>query len=269
MGLLSSFQTFALKKLPQIECPRCAATFSPKDVPPSAFSDGKFTCPKCNAPSSVADLVQTANRAAQTGRDASLNPISEVPKPRDTRIEAFRLPDGNLGLLIPKPGKSGGFLAFAVIWLSFCAVVGVPIIGSIFYSHSSGGRPEIIPILFALIFPTVGLGMLYFGLRIRNSIHRILTSATEVICQREFFRSTKRVILPLADIDHVTQEVFYTKNYQPVLGIEIATKTKKFRFGSQLSPEEKAWLVWTLRSEIRRLGNPRVLPLPPHSQPSV
>ena len=50
----------------------------------------------------------------------------------------------------------------------------------------------------------------------------------------------------------VSQQVFYSQNYQPVYGVEIRNSEGKLRFGTALGAEEKAWLVTEVRDVLGR-----------------
>jgi hypothetical protein len=88
----------------------------------------------------------------------------------------------------------------------------------------------------------------------------------ELMLRREMFGRHSDKRLAIADIRSVEQKEFYQKNYQPVFGIEIRASRGKLRFGSTLSPEEKAWLVADLREAI--FGPQAVTPPQPQEQRS-
>ncbi len=206
------------------------------------------TCPHCGHSASMSEWHQKAASEEELQR----NPISIVDTPPGTKITHFQTADGDLGLDIPRTGKSGGLLFFAAFWL----LISLPLF-LIFASVAvKQGGGAIGGGLLASIFPVVGFGMLYFGMRMKYSQHRIFVDPTRLVYQTEFFNSKKVHQFDVASIRSVMQKVFYTQNYQPVYGIEIVgNDNKTLKFGTQISPEEKRWIVWLLREALAARGN--------------
>jgi hypothetical protein len=92
--------------------------------------------------------------------------------------------------------------------------------------------------------------MLYMGVREKWLRQRLTVAAGELVLRREMFGRHRENRLAVADIRSLEQKEFYQKNYQPVHGIEIKASRGKLRFGSTLTPEEKAWLVADLREVV-------------------
>jgi hypothetical protein len=68
------------------------------------------------------------------------------------------------------------------------------------------------------------------------------------------FKWSRKKVLPVSSITAVTEEVVYTKNYQPVYGVGIKAGEKTVKFGSALTEEERKWLIGELRHFLRVKG---------------
>ncbi len=92
--------------------------------------------------------------------------------------------------------------------------------------------------------------MAYAALRSKYSKHQLLLKNDELILTRELWGRLTVKSMARTAIREVEQAVFYTRNYEPVYGIQIRGDRKKLRFGSGLSGAERAWLVADLRREM-------------------
>lgn len=211
------------------KCPRCsaAASYKPQRM------DEVITCQACGYLGSVMDWV-----------GGKKGPATHSPEPLVSTKITKESVLGSQVWNIPASGRSGGFLFFAAFWLAITSVVS----GGFLYAflsgkeiEKSGNFPDWALIPFFGIFWAVGIGMAYAGLRAKYAKHRVIIQGNTITIQRSLFFKTKEKSLP--DPVSIEQVVFYSQNYTPVYGIEIKARSGKFRFGSSLRDEEKAWLV--------------------------
>jgi hypothetical protein len=219
-----------------LACPSCGA--KPLGIPANASET--LTCSGCGTRAS-------AKEWASAGRPGELVGNPDRP-PAGTKITRGNDASGASVWDIPASGKSGGLLVFAVLWCSIIALVSGGFLfaylsGEPIQNKGPGKSPDWVIIPFLSVFWAVGLGMFYAGFRNKFAKHRIAVSVDAVSLRREFFGKVRDKSLPLAGINAVSQVEFYQKNYQPVHGVEIRGNGGKLRFGSILTPEEKAWLV--------------------------
>lgn len=220
-----------------LSCPDCGAELAQL---PEALNQ-VVTCNKCGSRASAAEWRSTANEKVYRGRADS---------PPVTNIRKVSTPD-KISWEIPANGKFGFFMAFAVIW---CAVTGL-LSGSFLSAVISGkeikgNMPDWMLIPFFGIFWIVGLGMLYVGIRQKWLRQCVAVANGELVLMRELFGHQSEKRLKISDVKSIEQTKFYEQNNKPIHGIEIKASKGKLRFGSSLTPEEKAWLVADLRGVV-------------------
>ena len=221
----------------ELACPDCGA----KSAQASPPRDQVITCGRCGTKASAAEWASSVREKTFVGR---------ADHPPVTAIRRERTPGGTVWH-IPARGKFGFFMVFGTFWCFVTALVS----GGFLLTFLTGGKiegdlPEWMLIPFFGIFWAVGLGTLYMGVREKWLRHRLTVDAGELVLRREMFGRHREKRLAVSDIRSVEQKEFYQKNYQPVHGIEIKATRGKLRFGSTLTPEEKAWLVADLREVI-------------------
>jgi hypothetical protein len=223
-------------------CPNCGQKFKP-------FADREFTswsdfnqpctCPKCGHAYSIGEL-------AQSPEDQKANPRGPFSRPHDSRIECRQPAPHQLAFHIPSLGRWGAWLLIAIIWnvvswpifLSFVATIGAP-------------GFKLPPLLWMSVFVTAGIGLIYAALRHRYGTTLLELSPETVRLQRTLLGTSRNSEVPTSDVRHVSKTVFYSQNYQPVYGIEINASSRKLRFGSALTDDEKNWLCWEIQEFVR------------------
>ncbi len=245
----------ALKTVADVRCPKCGEVYG--DISYFETREGELVliCGSCGAEYPHSDLDDLVNKA----KEEALNPSEPVAQPPDTRVKLLSLADGSIGLDIPKSGKSGGLLFFAILWLSFCAVfLLIPTCAG----PGDKGEGSLIGLYaFMLLFIAIGLGILYFALRMRNSTHHLLVGNGQLRYASQFIGRERLRVYPAKDAKSVRQVVFYSQNNVPIYGIEIEIEGGDvIRFGTQLSEDEKRWIVWEIRNALAKQGQPSILP---------
>jgi hypothetical protein len=234
-GLLS-LATASLKSVP---CPDCGVKFSPFGGRTPNDWNEQCACPKCGHTFTVRMLLEKKS-------SASINPPGPFEQPAGTKIERRPVSDTELLFHIPRSGRSGGMMFFAIFWNA--------ISWAVFAGFAAGvlrGQAPLLPILFVSLFPAIGIGLLYAALRNKYAVHLLYLGPDRVRLQRQLFGRRKNYDLATSTVRHVRKVEFYQQNYQPVYGIEILGDGGKIRFGSILTDDEKNWLCWEIREFLR------------------
>ena len=218
-----------------LTCPGCGEK-------PASHPRGEVViCGHCGTKASVAEWAASAKENVFVGR-ADSPPVTNIHRESTPSSTVWN---------IPANGKLGFFMFFGTFW---CLITGL-VSGGFLFTVLTGGKiegdmPQWLLIPFFGIFWIVGLVMLSMGVREKWLRHRLTVAAGELVLRREMFGRHREKTLAVADITSVEQKEFYQKNYQPVHGIEIKASSGKLRFGSTLTPEEKAWLIADLREVV-------------------
>lgn len=232
----------------EIDCPSCKLRFKPfagQEVNSWAEFNAGLKCPRCG---------QTVTLSGARDSDESrANPDGPFEKPPKSRIERREVSETELLYYFPPSGTSGGLMFFAIFWNLISWTVFSMFLWSFLNGKANVHGAPTPAVLLAALFPTIGIFMAYAAIRTRFAKHLLYISPDIVRLQRAlFFRKT--FTLPASEVLHVKKTVFYTQNYQPVYGIEFSTGSRKIRFGSVLSDDEKNWVCWDARQHLRKVG---------------
>lgn len=247
-GLQRWLARIAAKSLKDARCAECGKVFNAFPNGPPDRLDAVVTCPACGRSAPLVQFVKTTSTASDP------TPRAPVARPPGTRIEAVQGPDGGMVLQIPASGRWGIFLFFGLFWNAIAWTMFVVLAGSVMR-----GAERWPVLMFAAIFPMVGIGLAWAALNHRFASGMLYLGPARVRFQKKLFRPGRARDLSTDAIDAVELAVFYTQNYQPVHGIEIRAGSHRIRFGSVLEAEEKRWLCWTIREVLSR-WNPRLAP---------
>lgn len=242
-GLLKLAQSAAQ----EVACPRCQHRFKPfAAAPPETFAEltKAVPCPECGHTFPFNDGVKTSI-------EAKANPPGPFAKPAHSGIEMVA-ESGAWVYHIPRGRGSRSMTVMAIVW----NLITWPLAFAILTEglHTQPLR-FVVGWFIPLLFPAIGLGLLYVALRLNYATHQLTLGPQTVRLRRKVIFS-KDYELPVGEITNVRKTVFYTQNYQPVYGIEINAGARKIRFGSALSEDEKNWLCWQIREFARQRGAP-------------
>ncbi|QUE50819.1 hypothetical protein KBB96_18410 [Luteolibacter ambystomatis] len=231
-----------------LSCPACGTVMH--QLP--AEMDAIVTCLSCGHFGSASEWARGNTDGNRVGR-------ADQP-PAGTRI--VREKAGSFTTWhIPPSGNGGGLVGFGWVWTIFIAIFTFAATTPLWLTKitpdakvqvkgASGAGGTLAMLGFLSIFWAVGLAMLYFGYRMKNAKHRVTIGNGAVTLLRDWSGRKKEKSLPLAGLQSISQVVFYSRNYQPVHGVELKGSSGKLRFGSGLTPEEKAWLVADFKAAV-------------------
>jgi len=226
----------------KILCPSCRANVPPPRLEPELLWDAVMECPECGH---VAGLMSFGAKASQTPEERVVEQQEkgeEVPTPPTTRITVENTGMGRVWN-VPAKGGCNFLLGFGTVWLTFTSLFLVGVLNS--------KKLEMFPVMFVGVFMLIGLGILFAGLQMSRASHVLELDVVDFVHTKNFLGRRRCRVLPRESIVSVEMVVFYTQNYQPVHGIEIrSNRKKKIRFGSALTPGEKAWLCQDIRRAL-------------------
>jgi hypothetical protein len=224
-----------------LPCPQCQGHVPLPHRLNDAMWDMLVTCPHCGHAASLMDFAADHNKTPEeklaAGRIATTPPVATRITVEDT--------GSSRTWILPAKGGWNPLLGFGTIWFLFSSVF-----FAIFLFGNVSGIGNIPAFLLISAFLLIGVGLIYGGLGQSFSHHVLNVDAVELVHERRMFGNVKRKALPREDISSVELVVFYSENYKPVHGIEIKAGRRKIRFGSRLTPEEKAWLCEELRHAV-------------------
>jgi hypothetical protein len=234
----------ARKATARIHCPACKAVAPPIQLHPDLLWEAVAECPQCGHVSSLPSFISPAPQTEEERLAETEEPVSQ---PTETRILVE-----NTGSVrrwqVPAKGGCNFLLVFGAVWLAFSIFM------TVVARASRESHPGAMVILSAFI--VIGLGMLFFGLQMSRACHTLELDAAELVHTRRFWGRTTRKAFARESIRSVKLVVFYEQNYKPIHGIEIMGERRKTRFGSALTPKEKAWLCQDLRHALGLAQSP-------------
>lgn len=212
-------------------CPVCAAAIAPDDA---NVAEGVCRCRGCGGFFKIAALLTD---------EAT---VVRIAKPAYNKLEFFS-DASSLGLIIPRGGNRSAalFLLFfalfwnALSWTMFALAI----------------RDRQLPgVLFLSLFVVIGAVVAGIAVFLLFGEFSRLVDRSELRAVWSVFKWSRTKTVPVSGITAVTEEVVYTKNYQPVYGVGIKSGRKTLKFGSALTEEERKWVVGELRHFLRVKG---------------
>lgn len=186
------------------------------------LEEGIANCPNCDNYFRIADFLRSDEE------------LRRIKKPHYSNIE-FKKERGEHIFSIPPEGWSGTaffFLFFSLIWN------GVPWI--LLFNDKS-------PPLFLLPFCVIGILTIGILLFILDGNTTLRISNADITVKWSLFGFGYSKTRKTSGLDKITEDVVYTRDYQPVYGIGLYFKREgKIKFGSSLKEEERKWIIGEL-----------------------
>jgi hypothetical protein len=202
-------------------CQKCKADIQQSHI---NLKEGFANCTSCNEFFRIADFLRNDEE------------IRRIKKPHYSKVELNKSLNKNT-ISIPPTGWNGTaffFLFFSLLWNGISWAVLLL-------------NKESFPTLFSIPFIMIGILTIGFLLFILNGTTQVIVDMNQFVVKWSLFglsyskaRDTKKLI-------KITEDVIYTKNYQPIYGIGLYfDKQTKVKFGSSLKEEERKWLIGEL-----------------------
>ncbi len=208
---------------PQRACPQCR---TPLD---ESFLDasGPKRCPFCDAELPDEELPTTL----------------EVPPP-GSRIETVETSDERCVWHIPPGGKKARSIGcFAFLWTAITAIVSGMFVGVGLANKGNDGPPLYFIVPFFGLFWAVGLGMIYWWMRMKFTRLFILLEPGRLVVQRNFLGRKWMTATELGPDSRADLVEAYSENDRPVYTVAVYGTDRTEKFGTALTREEKEWFV--------------------------
>jgi hypothetical protein len=222
----------------------------------------KVVCPKCNQPIPV-EGVNVAKgiafctpcaEAFSIGTIVRNEPV-RLAQPENTKVVLTRA-GGKIAVALPKGGFSGigcFFLFFSLFWNSITWTMFIANLLGMLKTRNSLGKMvaqgfDFVALLFLTPFVLIGAGALAAALYCIYGEVTLAMDRDNVLFQRQVFGWKWERSYPFSDIKDIRLTEAYQQNKVPVygIGIHLHSKPMALTFGSNLSDEEKDWLLGEL-----------------------
>lgn len=255
------------------ECPFCGAKVSPSDFAPvesfdEALREGSTDSPspaRRSAPSrresDPSDVISFDDKPFEESVAGEAEPevksTSEIfgankPIPPGSGIQVVEATDDRQVIFVPAGGKTAGIGFFAIVWNGFMFLF--TSLMAVGFKQKPGDPPIIFVFLFLGLFWSVGLGMLYFWIRLRFTRTFLLLDRGQLVVQRILFGRKKVTETVIGPESRATLVESYSENDKPVYAVALNGTNRIEKFGTALSQEEKEWFVDTINGFLGAAG---------------
>lgn len=229
--------------MPGTICPNCQASLDDDLV----ASTGEAECPFCGT-----ELPRLESSGEVSSRDVRSRPATTTAAgtaaggstvaglPAGSKIQLVEQSRDRLVIYVPEGGKrTRGIGCFALLWNGFMLVFTAAMIAA----GETGDAPLLVVIPFIGLFWAVGLGILYWWLRMRFTRTYLLLERGRLVIQRLLFGRKSTTETLLNDQSRAELIVAYEQNDQPVYSVAVNGSDRTAKFGTALSIEEKSWFT--------------------------
>lgn len=233
--------------MPKPLCPSCHAEIEDDLLE----STGRAVCPFCGADLAELGLAAgTRSEVEQPVGDDLAPPIFATvtrdlpPVPASSKLHIVESTADRLVLFLPPGSKQAeGLGCIALAWNLFLCIFTPLWFVPAFGAGGKNGPPLLVIVPFLSIFWAVGLGMLYFYLRMKYQRTFLLLDRERIVVQRVLFGRKRLDETLLAPGSRAELVESYSQNDVPVYRVEVKGQNRAAKFGTPLSNEEKDWLV--------------------------
>jgi len=222
----------------KVVCPKCSQPIPSDGV---NVSKGIAYCKPCEEAFTLGTIVQNAP--------------ARVVQPADTRVVLTSAGD-KIAVALPRGGFKGigcFFTFFSLIWNGVTwTIFGANLMGLLKTQNSSGNMVaqgfDLFVFLFLIPFILIGAGTLAAAFYCIYGEVTLAMDRDNVLFQRQVFGWKWERSYLLSDVTDIRLTEAYKQNDVPVYGVGIHLSSKKMplTFGSNLSDEEKNWLLGEL-----------------------
>jgi len=163
-----------------------------------------------------------------------------ISLPETSRIQIIETEPSRMVIHVPSGGKKArGIGCFALIWNGFMAFFTVAML-------IGAGPDELslwVMLSFLSLFWAVGLGMLYWWIRMRFTRLYLMLEPDRLVIQRILFGRKSIRETNLGPESAASLVEAYRQNDDPVYTVAVKGENRTAKFGTSLSIEEKQWFV--------------------------
>ena len=239
-------------------CPRCHARLDLDTL----RETGAQSCPFCETDVSALlnqwqgeepiGRMEGGAGDSRTAADQTGGAVLVRPLPPGSGLQVVQSGSGRLVLFIPPGGIGGkslwGFAIFFTAVLTFITGVFVMILVS-GPAQKQESPAVMLPVLG--IFWLIALGVWWGAVRMRYSRTLLSVDAERVVLQTTVFGKSRQDELLVGSDTECSLSEAYSVNDVPVYRIQVSSPDKNLGFGTNLSPDDKDWLVDQIESIIR------------------
>ncbi len=180
---------------------------------------------------------------------------ADLPLPPKSRIEVVESTPDRRVIFVPAGGKGTGAIGFfAAVWNGFMLLFTSAVLLAGNQANQKNAPPWYVIVPFLGLFWSVGLGFLYFWIRMKFTRTFLLLESDRLIVQRLLFGRRKMTETFVGPETHASLTVSYEQNEQPVYCIEINGTNRTEKFGVALSDREKNWFVDSINNFLGAAG---------------
>ena len=225
-------------------CPECQAALDADRLAQNQNAECSF----CGADLPDIDFdIDPADGAA--AGDVANSPAAEG-LPVESKVQIVESSNTQKVIFVPAGGKRvRGLAVMAVVWNAIVGVIsGVMLL--------VGGAEEIkgLPLLFMIpflgLFWVVGLGLVFYWIRLRFTRLYLLLERDRLVIQRILFGRKAIKETDLAPNSRARLVEAYQQNDESIYAVAIEGVNRTAKFGTALSREEKDWFVRTINEFI-------------------
>ena len=240
----------------EAECPRCRAQL---DVETLAQSQAT-TCPFCEADvSAILSNWQPAETEG-LGDTPSTGDWGELlrPLPKGSRMRVVQSGRDQLVVFIP-PGGSGA----ESLWWSALSFAGVLVFITMLFLLTLAAPAQrfqgiffayLVPLLVLGLFWLIALGLGWMAVRLKFAQTLLAVDPQQVVLKTILFGRSRQQELSLANGAECGLRVAYSVNDVPVYAVQVRHEEDAVRFGTNLSQEDKEWLVDEIKHRLGVTG---------------
>lgn len=247
------------------ECPFCGADVSHVEFPP----EENYELPSESLDDEPAAMESHVARQTlpsedltdeedvdELDDDVELPPVAlgvDRPLPEKSRIEIIESSDDRRVFFLPGGSQgTGGLGCFALMWNGFMVVFTTAMAAG--FKQQGNDAPLILIFLFVGLFWAVGLGMVYFWLRMRFTRTFVHLDREQLVVQKVLFGRKKITQTTFGPESKAELVVAYEQNDVPVHSVAVRGVDRTEKFGTALTEIEKQWFVDSINGFLGAAG---------------
>lgn len=251
------------KLMAELVCPGCQTVLREDLVEGAGAPD----CPFCGArlPDTFGVGMRrdvNGSRAEEAGRVARLWEEGESPSgeaelfaspPEGSKVQVIEGTAERAIFYVPGGWKRGAFALgfFALFWNGLLTMMTVGTIRGALNPPAGQAPPPLFLIPFLSVFWAIGLGILFWFLKLLFERLLLLVEQERLVIRRTLFGWERNKTISLGEKAAAALVVSYSQNERPVYAIAVEGTDGTIKFGTGLSDTEKDWFVDTINAFLQ------------------